>query len=245
MKIIFLDTETTDTDETARLVQLAYKVHGKEPVEHFFKPPCDISFGAMATHHITNEMVADKPAFEGSEAKEELQKLLDENILVAHNAPFDIRILEAEGLKVKWYIDTLKVVRHLLPDEERHSLQFLRYSLDLYKELGSENSAHNALDDIAVLELLFETIQKFAIFNIPPEKDSEKEPERALLAHLVNLSQKPVLLKKFNFGKHKDKTFEEVAKTAKNYLVWLRNAEAQKPKEEQNEDLMFTLSKYL
>ena len=44
----------------------------------------------MSIHHITNEMVADKPPFKGSDASKKLQVLFanDDSILVAHNAKF-------------------------------------------------------------------------------------------------------------------------------------------------------------
>lgn len=67
MQIILLDTETTSIEPDARLVQLAYKnLATGETLNEYFKPPIPISYGSMAVHHITHEMVADKPAFIGS-----------------------------------------------------------------------------------------------------------------------------------------------------------------------------------
>ena len=155
MNIIYLDTETTDSDENARLVQLAYKNTATgEKVNEYFKPPHPISFGAMVVHHVTNKMVEDKPIFDESEQKQKIIELLKENILVAHNALFDMRILKNEGVETNKYIDTLRVARHII-DSESYGLQYLRYFLDF----DIEASAHDAWGDILVLESLFEYLK--------------------------------------------------------------------------------------
>lgn len=58
---IFLDTETTGTDEDDRLCQLAYKTEDGTVVNELFHPGKPISIDAMSIHHITNDMVKDKP----------------------------------------------------------------------------------------------------------------------------------------------------------------------------------------
>ena len=62
---------------------------------------------------------------------------------------------------------------------------------------------------------------------------------------MMTLSTRPVLLKKFNFGKYKDKEFEEVAKWDRDYIIWLYNSEMSKIESDRNENLIFTLSNYL
>jgi DNA polymerase III epsilon subunit-like protein len=85
---IFLDTETTGTDEDDRLCQLAYKIEDGTVVNELFNPGKPISIDAMSIHHITNDMVKDKPLFQSSETKKNLEKLLKENtnvlVVVAH-----------------------------------------------------------------------------------------------------------------------------------------------------------------
>ena len=98
---IFLDTETTGTEKEDRLCQLAYKTETGEIVDELFKPPLPIAIDAMCVHHITNEMVADKPSFKDSPHYQKLVDLLndDKNILVAHNAKFDVDMLESKGVR--------------------------------------------------------------------------------------------------------------------------------------------------
>jgi len=73
---IFLDTETTGTEKDDRLCQLAYKLETGEIVNKLFKPPLPIAIEPMCVHHITNEMVENKPAFKGRQDHQKLAGLL-------------------------------------------------------------------------------------------------------------------------------------------------------------------------
>lgn len=235
MPLIFLDTETTDLDQNARLIQLAYKDSStEETVNEYFKPPVAISFGAMAVHNITEKMVADKPAFQGSASQSKLTELLKNHTLVAHNASFDIQILKNEGVEVNDSIDTLRLSKHLIQSKQ-YSLQYLRYSLDL----NAEGAAHDAMGDVIILESLFEylaaKIQEKFTLNSTDE----------VIKKMLELSVTPVLLQTFTFGKYVNKTFQEVNTNDRGYLEWLSGSESKKTKSEQNEDLVYTLQHYL
>ena len=235
MKILFLDTETTDAEPNARLVQLAYKNDDNgDTVNEYFKPPVPITFGAMAVHHVTSKMVEDKPVFIGSKTETELKQALENNLVVAHNAPFDINILKNEGIEISEFIDTLRIARHIL-DSEGYSLQFLRYSLDL----GIVGMAHDAMGDVIVLESLFEYLKTKLTDEFSLKTDEE------ILDKMKELTKMPVLIDTFLFGKHRGKTFKDVAGEDKSYMQWLINSESSKPELEQNEDLVYTLKHYL
>jgi len=235
MKIIFLDTETTDLEKDANLVQLAYKntVTGKV-VNEYFKPTKPISYGAMAVHHITNEMVENKPIFAGSPQQLELVEELDDAIVVAHNVMYDINVLKNEGVVVNQYLDTLRLARHLV-DSEEYKLQYLRYFL----KLTGNGSAHDALGDIIVLESLFNHLKNLIAQNFKLQDDGE------IMEKMLELNKLPVLLKNINFGKYKGKTFKEVGEIDPDYLAWLYGSESQKPIAEQDEEKIYTLKHYL
>lgn len=235
MQIIFLDTETTDSTPDARLVQLAYKNPSTgDEVNEYFKPLVDISIGAMSIHHITNAMVADKPAFEGSAQKATLQELLQDHTLVAHNASFDMGILKNEGVDTKAFIDTLRVARHVI-DSESYKLQYLRYLLDL----DIEGMAHDAWGDILVLEGLYNHLVTVIKEKYSITKDQD------VYDKMLELTELPVLMEQVLFGKHRGKTFKEVANTDMGYLEWLYGSETSKPEHDQNEDLVYTLKQYI
>lgn len=244
MNIILLDTETTDI-ENPRLVELAYKVYDLETRElkqtfcGLFKPPTPISFEAMSVHHITNEMVSNEEEFRDNLQRVlDFQELLRCNVLVAHNAKFDIGVLKNEGIQTYRFIDTLRCARHLI-DSPNYSLQYLRYSLGLKVKEGEKGKAHNALDDVDVLDALFNHLE-FVLY----EKYSRLEqPENYM--KMVELTNTKVKLKTLNFGKYKGEDLYHVAMKDKQYIQWLNREETKKPKEEQNEDLVYTLSFYI
>lgn len=235
MQIIFLDIESTDVDENARLVQLAYKnaISG-DMVNEYFNPPVPIAYGAMAVHHITSEMVAGKSAFDGSQYKNNLIKTLAGNVLIAHNAPFDIMILKNEGVEVGEYIDTLRVARHQI-DSEQYKLQYLRYSLNL----NVEGLSHDAMGDVVVLESLFGHLKTVVKNKFSLNSDDE------IFQKMLELTKMPVLLNTIMFGKYRGKTFEEISENDIGYLEWLHGSESQKSESDQNEDLVYTLSNYI
>lgn len=205
-KLIYLDVETTGVDDTDRLCQVAYKVYGKEPISNLYKPPVDISVKAMSVTHITNEHVKDKPEFKGSDDYNTLKKLFEEEdyILVAHNSEFDKGMIEKEGINVNHHICTYKLAHHLDTNDEtpEYNLQYLRYYLGLDTDGAI---AHDALGDIIVLEQLF-----------------LKQLPNITIEEMIEVTKKPILLKSFNFGKHKGVPLSEVPR---GYLEWLSSQE--------------------
>lgn len=240
---VLLDTETTGNAKDDRLIQIAFLVakSGEKlrAVESFCKAPLPIKIDAMAVHHITEEMIENKPLFKESEAYSELEALNSgENFLVIHNAPFDLGMLEKEGFK--WngnVIDTLRCAKHLI-ESESHGLQYLRYSLGLYKneeaiagELDRKIVAHDAVGDVIVLYLL--TQHLFGVVG----------KNREGIEELVRLSNEPVLIKKLRFGKHKGRELSQIALEDPSYLEWLYKE--QKKNDQKDEDMLYTLEYYL
>lgn len=231
---ILLDTETTGGGEEDRICQLGYflldgsscQVH-----EDFCKPPLPISFGAMSVHGITNEFIEDKPPYEDVKSAHLLNDLNRlENIMIIHNAPFDLGMLKKEGFVWKGQlIDTLRCVRHLLPDLESHALQYLRYALGFYKtekmeadKLGVTINAHDAIGDVLILKML--TSHLVGLVN----RDMNE---------LVRLTQTPILIKNFRFGKYKDQPIAEVASKDRGYIEWML-----REMKDMDDDLRFTLT---
>lgn len=234
-KLIFFDTETTGNTEKDFLVQIAYK-YDDGIFTGLYKPENKIPPEASAIHHITNKMVADKPTFKESTDQPIIKKLFEDkdSVVVAHNAPFDLMIIEKEGIKPNKFICTLRVARELDKEGkiERYNLQYLRYLLDL----DVEAVAHDAMGDVLVLEKLFERL-KNKIMN------EEKLDENGAIEKMVEISSHPSLFKTMSFGKHNGKKIEEVLSTDRGYLEWLL---AQKLESDQiDEDWIYTLKHHL
>ena len=144
---IYLDIKTTGNGPADRLCQIAFKIKGGYTVNELFNPRMPISIDAMTVHHITNEMEVEKPQFRNSDTWRKLQDLInsDGNVMVAHNAAFDVDMLKKEGIEPKNVICTLKLARHF--DKEgvipKYGLQYLRY----YLNLNVDAIPHTALGD--------------------------------------------------------------------------------------------------
>jgi len=66
-----------------------------------------------------------------------------------------------------------------------------------------------------------------------------------IIDKMLELTQMPVLLDLFNFGKYKGRKFADIAKEDQGYLDWLYGSETNKPLHDQNEDLVYTLKNYI
>jgi DNA polymerase III epsilon subunit-like protein len=234
-KLIFFDTETTGNTEKDFLIQIAYKT-GSETFTGLYKPENKIPPEASAVHHITNKMVADLEPFQESADQKKIKSLFEDknSVVVAHNAPFDLMMIEKEGIVPAKFICTLRVARHMDPEDkiERYNLQYLRYLL----EIEVDATAHDALGDVLVLEQLFERLKKKII-------ESEGLKEEQALEKMIEISSHPSIFNKLNFGKHKGKKISEVLSIDRGWLEWLLN---EKEKSDiLDEDWIYTLKHYL
>lgn len=232
--LLFLDTETTGNMPSDRLCQLCYKLDDKI-VNELYKPPVPISIESMAIHHITTKMVEEKPAFTDSPEYSELKGLLECGaILIAHNAKFDIGMIEKEGLTVPNHIDTYRVARHLDTESKipSYRLQYLRYFLGIVIDA----TAHDAKGDVLVLEQLFDRL-------ITKIMEKENLTHEEAIDAMIRISSEPVTFTMFNFGKHKGKAVTEVIASDRNYCMWLLAEKRKNPADE--EDWIYTLEKAL
>lgn len=222
---IFLDTETTGTGEDDRLCQIAFKTEVGLIVNELFNPGKPISIEAMSIHHITNEMVRNKPPFENSKTWTKLTELFADtsNIMVAHNAMFDVAMLQKEDVHPQKTICTLKMARFLDKEGQipQYNLQYLRY----YLKLNVNAKPHDALGDILVLEALFKRIQAKVINKF------------GVLAFdkMMEVTNNPVLLARMPYGKHKGMKFEDIPV---DYLQWLSETDL-------DEDMAYTVKHHL
>ena len=222
---IFLDTETTGAGPADRLCQIAFKTEEGLKVNELFNPGMPITIDAMTVHHITNEMVQDKPSFRNSDAWKQLREMVnaDGNVVVAHSAAFDVDMLKKEGIEPKSVICTLKLARYFDKDGviPKYGLQYLRY----YLSLNVDAVPHTALGDILVLGALFDRIHAKAVVEFGDDAT----------AKMIEVSSRPVLYRRMPFGKHKGMKMEEVPL---DYLQWLAGTDLEV-------DLRYTIEQYL
>ncbi|MBL4750652.1 MAG: DNA polymerase III subunit epsilon [Amylibacter sp.] len=159
MREIVWDTETTGFDPQSgdRLVEIgAVELFNHMPTgkvyHQYINPERSMPQEAFAVHGLGDDFLADKPVFK-TVAQDFLDFIGDAKI-VAHNAKFDMRFINAE---LKWVgidpipmsqsLDTLEIARRKFPGAQN--------SLDaLCRRFGIDNSArekHGALLDSEIL----------------------------------------------------------------------------------------------
>lgn len=243
VKYVLFDTETTGNQEEDRIIQIgAMVVDAKGKVE-VYDELCSsevaIKIEAMEVHNITPDIIEGKEHFIKTKFYNDLVVLNEEqNYLIAHNIDFDLGMLQKEGFVNKMkLIDTLRCSKHLFPDAPYHRLQYFRYALGLYKDEQQEASKHNiiikahdAIGDVLVMKLLLSKLVakvKEQYVNIHP------------MTKLEELTQTPVILKNFKFGKYKGEAIDDIARSDAGYIKWMLKSL------ELDEDLKYTLERVL
>ncbi|OUO57359.1 3'-5' exonuclease [Candidatus Avelusimicrobium gallicola] len=159
IKFACLDTETTGLSplEGGKICEIAVSVsQGGRVTEEFstlINPDMPMHPDVVAIHGITNEMVASAPRFAAVLPK--LLSLLDNCVIVAHNADFDVGFLKSEfaqcGMKFPPYpvLDTLKLARK--------SGRFAKNNLGcIAADLGiNPQGWHRAMADTKMAEQIF------------------------------------------------------------------------------------------
>ncbi len=155
-----LDFETNGFSSNGRAIEIGVVCmkNGKETAsfESLLNPGTHISAFVTRLTGICPEDLVGKPSF--SQLWPKIRTLLVNRVLVAHNLPFDDRILRLElenlGVGSAPYSEclcTLRLARRVLPRDERKSLDVLADRFGL-----SFTSRHRALDDARVAgRLLF------------------------------------------------------------------------------------------
>ena len=100
--------------------------------------------------------------------------------------------------------------------------------------MGQVN-AHDAEGDVKVLKALFDRLLEKMI--------KQSGSEEKVIEDMIEVSSKPILFKRFNFGKYRDQPIEDIAKLDRRYLEWFLGKKLEDGG--QDEDWVFTLRFYL
>jgi len=240
---VLFDTETTGNQESDRIIQVGAMIfHGKSEIEVFDELcscPVDIAIEAMEVHNITPDIIADKPPYSQTSFSKRLESLnTPQNYLIAHNIKFDLGMVEKEGFVNNYMlIDTVRCSKHLYSELPYHRLQYMRYALELYKDeqaeatkIGITLKAHDAIGDVVMLKLLLSKLTA---------RCKEQYPETQVMQKLVELTNTPVLMQTFKFGKYKGRGVEDIAGEDMGYIKWMRK------NLDLDDDMEYTLDYYI
>lgn len=153
-RVVAFDTETTggcSWDEICQIAAAEY-VGGKlmQTLALYVCPTCPMNPWAEAVHGLSMEFLHEHGIAPEDAMRQFFEFVGSDALLVAHNAPFDLRMLRQECEKFGLCFDcdgvqtcdTLALSRRLRPDLPNHRLA------TLVEELGIDGvNSHDALDD--------------------------------------------------------------------------------------------------
>lgn len=218
--IRIVDVETTGVEDPCEMIELGWTdlrlaaegwaIEGG-PRSVIANPGMPISFPAMAVHHITAEDV--RFGVDPDDLRAEV--VVDVDILAAHNWGFDCRFIRSTLPA----ICTFKCARTIWPDLQSHGNGSIRYERGLC--IGDDRAypPHRAGPDT--------WITTHILLDLLKERSVEE---------LLDISSRPVLLRKLGFGEHFDKPIAEVPTS---YLDWIANKSTM-PSDPKKEDVVFT-----
>jgi DNA polymerase-3 subunit epsilon len=225
------DLETTGLQVTKdRIVQIAaLKIHpdGKqEELNLVVNPEMKIPQEVIDIHGITNEKAIKAPTF--AELAEEIKSFFGDADLAGYNSnKFDIPVLAEEFLRVGVEFDLTQRdfidVQNIFHKMEQRTL-VAAYKFYCQKDL---ENAHDAMQDTkATWEVLEKQIEKY---RLKSDVKSLAELSRAGNHKVLDMAGRIAINGKgeviYNFGKHKSKTIEAVAKTEPGYYGWMLEAD--------------------
>jgi exodeoxyribonuclease X len=225
VRVIDFETTGTPEDESAEVIELGRidldldTLTISNPWSALAQPNGPIPPVTKAVHHITEAMVAGAPRI-GHLWRQFFEGCGDEDILAAHNAPFEKHFHHGNG---RAWIDTYKAALVVWPDAPGHGNQALRYWLDLDAEPDFRpeltHPPHRALPDAYTTA--------FILRGLLREKTAEE---------LVKISSYPALLPAMSFGKHRGTPFSDAPT---DYLEWILD------KSDMSSDVKFTAKYWL
>ena len=208
MNALILDTETHDLNGYP--IEIAYApcsfeqgvlvINQKQVFDEFFSCPEPIALGALATHHILETDIAEKPSFDTFKMPQGVQ------YLIGHNIDYDIKAIQKcqPDFTVKG-ICTLALCRMVWP-ELPYTLSAMYYHVMDDLELARKHlrHAHNAKADIYFTGVILKTlVEQLGI------KDMNS---------LFIMSETARIPKYITFGKHKGTAIKDLDPS---YVTWL------------------------
>jgi len=152
---IFLDLETTGLDpQNDKIIEIAavirYADGRREEYQQLVNPGVPIPATVTRLTGIDGEMLAEAPGFK--EIRDQVERIIDGKVIVAHNVSFDVGFLEAAlgaALPNK-VIDTVELARIVCYNQASYNLRYLCRNF-----LLGEEPNHRAMADTIALEKLF------------------------------------------------------------------------------------------
>ena len=224
--LVFFDLETTGINITSdRIVEISYlKVYpnGKEvSTTYLVNPERPIPPESTAVHHITDEMVKDKPTFK------ELAKIIAKDIegcdIAGYNSNrFDVPLLVEEILRAGVDIDLshrkFVDVQTIFHKKEQRTLS-AAYQFYCGKSLDDAHSAK--ADTQATYEVLKGQLDKYDDLKNDVEFLAQYSAQNRNVDFAGRIIYNDQNVEVFNFGKYKGRSVAEVLQKDSGYYGWM------------------------
>ena len=212
MREVVLDLETTGFEPSQGhkiieigCVEIIDGIISRDNYYHqYVNPERDVPYSSYKVHGISEEFLKDKPVF--SEIVADFLAYIDKDMLVIHNAEFDMKFLNYElgkinlpKINVLRAKDTLQLARDKLPGKSASLDQLCRYyDIDL-----SARHKHGALLDSQLLsevyiELLGGKQLRMDLSKEKPNGDQDKRTKKYRESRNYQLSEEEIT-KHYNF----------------------------------------------
>jgi len=241
--LVFLDLETTGTNIASdRIVEISLlKIHvngDKESKTMRINPGIPIPIASSLVHGIYDEDIKDAPFFK--DIASNVAKFIEACDLAGYNSnKFDIPLLAEEMLRAEIEFDLnnrkLVDVQNIFHLMEQRTLS-AAYKFYCNKEIINAHSAE--ADVAATYEVLLAQLQRYENTQLKDEKGNLFFPVKNEVNALSELSTRSrnvdfagriIYNQKgqevFSFGKHKDKTVEEVFTKEPSYYSWMMDGD--------------------
>lgn len=183
---VVMDVEATGARLLpCRIIEIgAYRVTDGKIVAKFetlLNPGTPIPRFIKALTGISDEMVSSAPVF--ADIAEDWLDFAGDSVLVAHNAPFDLRVLDQEigrtfpGQRMRnTSLCTIRLARHLIPDLGRYRLDSVAGHFGIEIE-PRHRAGSDALATAKILIRLLATLNEFGIADIGAARQFRLDPE--------------------------------------------------------------------
>ena len=227
MREIVLDTETTgfDAEGDDRIieigcVELFNYIPTGETFHVYINPKRDVPIEAQNVHGITTQFLKDKPLFR--EVADDFINFIQEDMLIIHNASFDVGFLNAELKRVNRpliqmprVLDTLAMARRKFPAGP-NSLDALckRFDID-----NSNRTYHGALLDSELLADVYLELtgQRQANLELASESGQEQQQQTS---HSKSSAKKRKTPLKSRLTKEEEEAHAVFLETMKTEPLW-------------------------
>lgn len=207
MSVIILDTETTGTKKP-QAIEIAYQIlTGDSDVDlrvsstysERFNPGEPSTLSALATHHILDSDLDDKPQPDTFILPDDTQ------YIIGHNIDYDWSVIGEPDVK---RICTLALARNVLPTLESHKLTALAYHFMGAEARPLAMAAHGALADCELVRHVLRHL-------VPFYKVAGEPFNWEVLWCASTFARYPRVL---SFGKHKGTAIKDLPR---DYVDWL------------------------